>query len=534
MQALTAERLRANAYRTLGLSASAGQADVDAAARRMRIWPDPARIPPTPWDLPFLGPVARSRGDIEQALARLNDPASRVEERVLWYACASPPARAEFDAAADRFGAASGVAERHAAALSMLHAAILADGTADAPRHWRDAMGGFKTLCASDDFLAWLGEAEAAGDFDKRASLDEIYAAVRSIPVAVADAVVPHLRAALDRGDPTACAGLVSIIREGDAAGTSLDRLADALEDVIDGHCRQIDAELRDALRTRREAPEPFYAANYAATFKAAGAYNAHVDPALSRLRAVAGDDLHRMTRAKTRCADLLSLLGLGWEWSGKFVTAERTLLAALELASGSPGEAAIRKDLERVRPLAEHERLRDATAAGRDQPALWQARAAAKAAEIAGDLRQPQVAPLPSGRPKPVKRSGNRLGWAAIVAIILVLRGIATLVQSDSGSGSGPHPVSIDPGVLNSTLRDLRGQPRTRELPAAPGDTGQAPSVPLIRRATDLPATPHGAGGGVFDPDADPGAPPPGPPPAGDRPPSPRVDSIGEVNREP
>jgi hypothetical protein len=85
MGVLTAQRMAASAYRTLGLPASATQAQIDAAARRLRIWADPKTVPPTPWDTPWLGPVRRSRNDIEQALSALNEPATRVEERLLWF-----------------------------------------------------------------------------------------------------------------------------------------------------------------------------------------------------------------------------------------------------------------------------------------------------------------------------------------------------------------------------------------------------------------------------------------------------------------
>src|SRR6478736_4522454 len=91
MQPLTRQRLAANAYRTLGLSASADQAAVDGAARRMRIWPDPSRIPPTPWDLPWFEPVARAKDQIEQAVAQLGNPDPRVEEQLLWYLGTAPP-----------------------------------------------------------------------------------------------------------------------------------------------------------------------------------------------------------------------------------------------------------------------------------------------------------------------------------------------------------------------------------------------------------------------------------------------------------
>src|SRR5205814_4236413 len=127
VQPVTRERLAANAYRVLGLGASAGQSDIDAAARRMRIWPDPRRIPPTAWDIPSLGPIARTRGDIEQAVTRLSNPRTRLQERLLWYHSARPLTlnlneRTDGDGAR-RPPAAS--PERNDQAVAALHAANL-------------------------------------------------------------------------------------------------------------------------------------------------------------------------------------------------------------------------------------------------------------------------------------------------------------------------------------------------------------------------------------------------------------------------
>src|SRR4051794_41782772 len=89
MQGVTAERIEANAFRVLGLPGTATQQAIEQAARRMRIWPDERRIPPTVWDLPWVGKLSRSKNAVEQAVARLNEPASRVEERLLWFHAAS-------------------------------------------------------------------------------------------------------------------------------------------------------------------------------------------------------------------------------------------------------------------------------------------------------------------------------------------------------------------------------------------------------------------------------------------------------------
>ena len=67
MRALTRDILFRNAYRMLGMSATANQREIENAARRMRIWPDPARVPSTVWDMPWLGPLSRSRSDIERS-----------------------------------------------------------------------------------------------------------------------------------------------------------------------------------------------------------------------------------------------------------------------------------------------------------------------------------------------------------------------------------------------------------------------------------------------------------------------------------
>src|SRR5690349_13900350 len=85
VEAVTRQRVVRCAYRTLGLSASASQTVIDATARRMRLWPDPARIPMTPWDILKLGPLCRTRADVERAAARLREPASRLGERLVWF-----------------------------------------------------------------------------------------------------------------------------------------------------------------------------------------------------------------------------------------------------------------------------------------------------------------------------------------------------------------------------------------------------------------------------------------------------------------
>src|SRR5688500_11897480 len=133
------ERLTRNAFRVLGLPATASQAAIDQAARRMRIFSDPKRVPATPFDAPWLGELPRSKMDLEQAVARLSEPRSRLRERLLWFHDAelvpADAAPAALDAAAVRFGSRSDVVAEHDTAVTLYAAALLADPRiADASR----------------------------------------------------------------------------------------------------------------------------------------------------------------------------------------------------------------------------------------------------------------------------------------------------------------------------------------------------------------------------------------------------------------
>lgn len=349
MRPLTPHLLAENPYRTLGVSASATAAEVESAARRMRIWPDPSRIPPTPWDVPFLGPPARSRQQIEQAVVALRDPASRLEARLLWYTD-TPQADHPGDDARSR----------HNRSLAALHRLAAEDPAIADTGRWRQVVADFDDLAANEAYHRWLGEQEQAGGFEKRTSPQEIAPAAAARRKALADYLVLQAQTAMDRGDSARCGTIHEILAAAPAesADASTSAIADRLEDAIASKCNEVDDVLRPKLETDHSNPQPYYMANAMAASNAEDEVDSKIRPLLLQLTAVCVHQPDRLTRARTTLAELLNLIALGWEWGGQYVRAEETGQEALALAEASPGLAAsIRRLLERVAPHAERER---------------------------------------------------------------------------------------------------------------------------------------------------------------------------------
>jgi hypothetical protein len=357
IEAVTPQTIADNPYRVLGLSGSASQAAITMAARRMRIWPDEKNIPPTPWDLPKIGPLSRSQMALQRAVARLGEPQTRIEDRLLWYAGERPPDEALSPIDADQIASTSAV--RHDAVVAILHRAFVDDPKANDVARWRQVLTNLRDWFASAECGEWFVRVEKGGSFDKVATEAEIGAAILSLPQAIASWLTAAALASLDRGDAQACAGMIQMVR---SFGSLVDlqsvaHLADRLEDQILEACAQIDAELRPALRPIHTNPLKHAMVNYLAVQPAATDYARRVEPALRQLRALVDDDPSRIGRAVSSAADVLVLIGLGWEWAGRFITAQVALETAAGMTVDLPGHAKIQATLERVRLLADEQR---------------------------------------------------------------------------------------------------------------------------------------------------------------------------------
>jgi hypothetical protein len=453
------QKVTGNAFRTLGLGGSATQRAIDAAARRMRIWPDPARIPATPWDIPELGPIARGRVEIEQAAARLQQPASRLEERLLWFHGDVPPgetipARQAGDGEASEQRAADArIGSRHNRAIAALHKALASERGVDTRLEWLRVFEHFDALPGDDgQGAAWLGREEDAGDFEKRATSAEISAALRALPGELAAGLEERAAAALLQNKWEAGEALACLLRaRADKAGSreTYDRLMDRLEDELATRCEQVDAQLRPALRTNHDNPSPFFADNLEATRQADELLGTMVRPLVRIARELSRQEPERHLRMGYRAGKLLILVALGWEWSNQMMTAEQTLKESLELLRGTQGEAETVAALERVIPLAARQR---GEAVERRSGSIRRETAAANRGQAA--VR----APAEHQPRRTAKVSGWQSAWILILVGFGAVRVLGLFMQEAT-------PVEAPPA-----------------LPAAPSMS----SIPLLQTTSD------------------------------------------------
>lgn len=342
------DNLLSNPYRILGLPTCAAQCEIESAARGLRIFADPAQIPPTPFDLPALGPLPRSRMDVESALMALADPASRLQARLRWYN--SPPSAALPD------NRAAPPATRLDSAIAALHVALRQDPRIDQPARWHDLLLRFQFIAADPRLPPWLAHAENDGDFEKPASPDEITDAVRRLPSAIIALLLARSLDALDHNDFSACQAFLTALTAPDLPTacdeSTLAPLLLRVEDTLDSRCTAIDAELRSKLRYPGSGRwSPFYKPNYLATKAAVTSYDTTIRPLQTLLDFASV--WKRFARTRFRLVPLLQLFALGWEWSTRYIKAEEMYQLALKYAPGSPFQSKIVADLARIKPFA-------------------------------------------------------------------------------------------------------------------------------------------------------------------------------------
>ena len=114
---------------------------------------------------------------------------------------------------------------------------------------WQAVAAEFSRLARSDDYLAWLLDAEGRGDFEKRASPDEIAAAQRQMDARVRTVIAAIGEQALDDKAYDGAFRALDLLRAGGPGDAAAACLLDRMEDALNAQCIEREEDIRAALK---------------------------------------------------------------------------------------------------------------------------------------------------------------------------------------------------------------------------------------------------------------------------------------------
>ncbi len=251
---VVSDRLSNNAYRVLGLSASATLSEIHRAAATMRRSASLGIAETTEADMPVLGEVPRAEPDIRTAIGRLENPVQRVGDRLFWF-------HLPHESLADgpvRHSQPDGSGRGHDEALHGLLAALGAVLDDAGIAVWVRAIRTWHQVVSNDDYWALSLALEEQGAFEPPVLLSEIDA-LRDIAVGLAaEPLVVAARDALAKDDKSTVrrilASIEGLVDTGPwAAIAQLDIVSPALERFRE-LCRAVREESSSKIVREQEA----------------------------------------------------------------------------------------------------------------------------------------------------------------------------------------------------------------------------------------------------------------------------------------
>jgi hypothetical protein len=241
--------LARNAFRALGLAATASQREVFDAASSVRLALKLGVQKTFESDSPWLAKVSRTESDVRDALGRLSEPAGRAFERVFWFhaGAKTEPASnvAELRATVDALLSDSAPAALHDAALLALAGLLRLDPTLEDADAWAFVLKLWRETVEREEFWSQLVAADLNGDYEQSVTFGEVRQLRLRTPRLVSAPVAEYAKGETLRGNLRACARAFAILRGGglpaalleeyerDILGPAEDRLEEACNTVF-------------------------------------------------------------------------------------------------------------------------------------------------------------------------------------------------------------------------------------------------------------------------------------------------------------
>jgi hypothetical protein len=344
-----------NAFRVLGLSASAPLSAIYEADEATRRAAKLGTVRKTPWDLDFCGIVGRSEVAARDAVGRLTDPIQRLNERLLWVHDPGAIRHATPQTIAQLATRTSGPFASHDAAFFKLLSVCLTDPGFSEREPWIDALASWKSALENDEYWAALIDLEMDGGFEPMAEVTDIRSVRAQAAKAVAEIPSGVARAALAAGKNALARRALQVLALSKLDESLVDDAqSDALRHVVEqleGRCTAIGDECRGKVERRHGAV--IVAANRAACEKAVARFDAEVQPRISEIFAMVGADSEVSRGPREMAANCLMRIAIDITWANDFERATELLERAGVLAEGTALNARIQTEIAEVRETA-------------------------------------------------------------------------------------------------------------------------------------------------------------------------------------
>jgi hypothetical protein len=349
------DRLSKNAYRLLGLSASATLSEIHRAGAAMRRAASLGLAETTEADIPMLGEISRTEAEIRAAIGRLENPIQRLSDGLFWFHLPPESRSAKAPALPDE---PDGAAWDHDEALTGVLAAFHAGFDGVGVPVWVRALRAWHQLIADDDYWAHVAELEQRGAFEPAAFPSEIDALRDEAVGLAAEPLVVAGRDALARDDTS------TVRRILDALGELADTgpwVATAQHDIVSpaverfrALCRAVHDEFGSQIVREQDAGER----NKRVCDAELKRFRADIEPGLHRVIQLLPTNHQTAQESSEEAALCLSTIATDYTWADDFITSEKLREEALSLARDTLGAIRIEDGLAQIREAARRQRV--------------------------------------------------------------------------------------------------------------------------------------------------------------------------------
>jgi len=323
-----------NAYRVLGLSAKASQAEIHEASSSIRRTLKIGINKTTTWDLPWLGPLTRTEKDLNAAIGSLTNPAQRLQERLFWFSDNLELSNeTSIESLLTVISKLEGKDHCHDLALLKLAYANLTDLELKNKPLWVEVINLWQNVIDLDDYWASLLDLEIVGEFEPFATIDD----VENLRLNASKLVCSHLLALANEGvvskNDTTCRQVFSILRDSKLPKNTFyefeEHVLGGLEDEFVQLCEQIKEDSHNAIIRK----DSYGLDNIKVCTTALNRFNNEIQPFLNRLLNLSEYNVELENRVREEAATCLRDIAIDFTWADEFTRFRELLKRAITIA---------------------------------------------------------------------------------------------------------------------------------------------------------------------------------------------------------